>query len=164
VFLVLSVTSLIAGISVLPAAAVVWVAALGAGIAMGASVLPAKVIATYRARGSGFRTRLREGLTNVHRHANAAHVSIEIALRKTGKGDVVVVNIVGDGTGSSETRAILAKHLDARILVLSTFAEDRLLFSALRAGARGYLLKDASAAELAAAIRHAALSASLPAG
>jgi DNA-binding NarL/FixJ family response regulator len=37
--------------------------------------------------------------------------------------------------------------------VLTTYATDEFIFQALRAGARGYLLKDASAEELLAAIR-----------
>jgi len=41
-------------------------------------------------------------------------------------------------------------------LVLTTFDEDRLVFDAVRAGARGYLLKDMSGAELAAAVREVA--------
>ena len=41
----------------------------------------------------------------------------------------------------------------ARILVLTSFAEDEYVFSALKAGAMGYLLKDASPQELLEAIR-----------
>jgi DNA-binding NarL/FixJ family response regulator/signal transduction histidine kinase len=42
---------------------------------------------------------------------------------------------------------------DARVLILTTFAQDEHLFEALRAGARGYLLKDAGPDELVAAIK-----------
>ncbi len=42
---------------------------------------------------------------------------------------------------------------DARVLILTTFAQDEHLFEALRAGARGYLLKDAGPEALAAAIK-----------
>ena len=55
--------------------------------------------------------------------------------------------------GVEATRRIRAAHPEARILVLTTFDEDELVFEAIRAGARGYLLKDVSGAELAAAIR-----------
>jgi DNA-binding NarL/FixJ family response regulator len=39
------------------------------------------------------------------------------------------------------------------VLVLTTYADDDVLFPALRAGARGYLTKDAGADEIAAAVR-----------
>jgi two-component system, NarL family, response regulator len=55
--------------------------------------------------------------------------------------------------GPEATRRIREQAPDARILVLTTYATDEFIFKALRAGARGYLLKDASADELLAAIR-----------
>ncbi|HMQ35488.1 MAG TPA: response regulator transcription factor [Chloroflexaceae bacterium] len=54
--------------------------------------------------------------------------------------------------GPEATRRIRALDPEARILVLTTYATDEFIFAALRAGAKGYLLKDASADELAAAI------------
>ena len=48
---------------------------------------------------------------------------------------------------------IRARHPDARILVLTTFDTDDDIERALRAGARGYLLKDAAVDELTSAIR-----------
>ena len=55
--------------------------------------------------------------------------------------------------GPEATQRIRERSPDARILVLTTYATDEFIFKALRAGARGYLLKDASADELLAAIR-----------
>ncbi|HEU4515559.1 MAG TPA: response regulator transcription factor [Nocardioidaceae bacterium] len=55
--------------------------------------------------------------------------------------------------GLAATRAILAEGIDTRVLVLTTFDLDEYVFEALRAGASGFLLKDAPAEELAAAIR-----------
>jgi len=49
-----------------------------------------------------------------------------------------------------------AEHPGVAVLVLSTFDEDEYIFGALRAGARGYLLKDASPDELVTAIRKVA--------
>ena len=55
--------------------------------------------------------------------------------------------------GPEATQRIREQTPDARILVLTTYATDEFIFKALRAGAKGYLLKDASADELMAAIR-----------
>jgi NarL family two-component system response regulator LiaR len=54
--------------------------------------------------------------------------------------------------GPEATRRIRELSHDARILVLTTYATDEFIFKALRAGAQGYLLKDASANELLGAI------------
>ena len=56
-----------------------------------------------------------------------------------------------DGVGAIQK--IRARHPDACILVLTTFDTDDDIERALRAGARGYLLKDAAVDELANAIR-----------
>jgi DNA-binding NarL/FixJ family response regulator len=55
--------------------------------------------------------------------------------------------------GAEATRRIRAIDPTAKILVLTTYGTDEFIFKALRAGARGYLLKDASADELIGAIR-----------
>ncbi|WP_329379185.1 response regulator transcription factor [Streptomyces sp. NBC_01351] len=54
--------------------------------------------------------------------------------------------------GVSATRRVVAEGL-ADVLVLTTFDLDEYVFGALRAGASGFLLKDAEAAELIAAVR-----------
>jgi DNA-binding NarL/FixJ family response regulator len=55
--------------------------------------------------------------------------------------------------GIEATRRIVESAADARVLVLTTFDLDEYVFAALRAGASGFLLKDATPAELIAAIR-----------
>ncbi|MBT2451229.1 response regulator transcription factor [Streptomyces sp. ISL-43] len=54
--------------------------------------------------------------------------------------------------GVSATRQVVAEGL-ADVLVLTTFDLDEYVFGALRAGAAGFLLKDADAAELIGAVR-----------
>jgi DNA-binding NarL/FixJ family response regulator len=55
--------------------------------------------------------------------------------------------------GLQATRQIAATDDAPRILILTTFDLDDYVYEALRAGASGFLLKDASAGELAAAVR-----------
>ncbi|MBU4465164.1 MAG: response regulator transcription factor [Actinobacteria bacterium] len=55
--------------------------------------------------------------------------------------------------GIAATAQIVQAHPDARIIVLTTFDLDEYAFGALRAGASGFLLKDAHPQELTAAIR-----------
>jgi DNA-binding NarL/FixJ family response regulator len=71
--------------------------------------------------------------------------------------DVVLMDLrmpVLDGAGA--TARILEQLPDTAVVVLTTFADDASIAGALRAGARGYLTKDAGRAELAAAVRAAA--------
>lgn len=68
--------------------------------------------------------------------------------------DVVLMDLrmpVLDGVGA--TARIVSQSPDVAILVLTTYADDESILGALRAGARGYLTKDAGRAELAAAVR-----------
>ena len=68
--------------------------------------------------------------------------------------DVVLMDIrmpVLDGLEA--TRRLVAADSTARVLVLTTFDLDEYVFEALRAGASGFLLKDATAEELVAAVR-----------
>jgi DNA-binding NarL/FixJ family response regulator len=78
--------------------------------------------------------------------------AVEIAVRE--HPDVVLMDLRMPGMhGAEATRQIRAVLPDARVLVLTTYADDESLFPALEAGARGYLTKDASAEEIEQAIR-----------
>ncbi|MDX6503060.1 MAG: hypothetical protein QOE29_185 [Gaiellaceae bacterium] len=55
--------------------------------------------------------------------------------------------------GLEATRQIVAANPAAQILILTTFDEDAYLYEALQAGAAGFMLKDAPAADLIEAIR-----------
>jgi NarL family two-component system response regulator LiaR len=68
--------------------------------------------------------------------------------------DVILMDLVMPGkTGIQAIQEIRAENLEARILVLTSFGEDDQVFSAIKAGALGYLLKDSSPRELLEAIR-----------
>jgi len=55
--------------------------------------------------------------------------------------------------GVEATRRILATGRPARVLVLTTYADDDSVFAALQAGALGYLTKDSGANDIALAVR-----------
>ena len=55
--------------------------------------------------------------------------------------------------GVAATRAIAAQLPETRVIMLTTFDDDAPIFAALRAGARGYLLKDVESDELTRAVR-----------
>ncbi len=59
--------------------------------------------------------------------------------------------------GVAATRRLKAAHPEVRVIMLTTFDDDEKVFDGLRAGAVGYLLKDAPSEKLVEAIRAAAL-------
>ncbi|MDQ1402802.1 MAG: hypothetical protein QOG03_1118 [Actinomycetota bacterium] len=68
--------------------------------------------------------------------------------------DVVLMDLsmpVVDGVEA--TRRLTKDHPDVKVVVLTTFADQRRILDALEAGASGYLLKDAEPDEVIAAIR-----------
>jgi DNA-binding NarL/FixJ family response regulator len=55
--------------------------------------------------------------------------------------------------GIEATRRIVQARPATRVLILTTFGPDGYVYDALRAGASGFMLKDASPEEIAAAVR-----------
>jgi NarL family two-component system response regulator LiaR len=67
--------------------------------------------------------------------------------------DVILMDLVLPRKGGVEAiQEIMEEDPEARILVLTSFAEDRLAYEAIKAGALGYLLKDSSSRDLIQAI------------
>ncbi len=86
--------------------------------------------------------------------AAAADGEQAVALAVTERPDVVLMDLrmpLLDGVAA--TARIAADVPSAAVLVLTTYADDESLVAALRAGARGYLTKDAGRSEVAAAVR-----------
>ncbi|HRA47942.1 MAG TPA: response regulator transcription factor [Thermomicrobiales bacterium] len=68
--------------------------------------------------------------------------------------DLILMDLQLPGqSGIVATREIMRALPNTRILVITLFADDDSVFSALRAGARGYILKDAEEQEILLAIR-----------
>lgn len=68
--------------------------------------------------------------------------------------DVLVLDLnLPDISGVEVTRRLKAMDMDVKILILTAIEEESPLFESLAAGARGYLLKDASLDELISAIK-----------
>jgi DNA-binding NarL/FixJ family response regulator len=68
--------------------------------------------------------------------------------------DVVLMDLqMPGGSGIEATRQIAQESPSVRVLVVTLFEDDESVFMALRAGARGYVLKDADEEDLLHAIR-----------
>lgn len=79
-----------------------------------------------------------------------------IILARTLRPDVILMDLVMPGAkieGVAAIRQIRAEQPNAKILVLSGFSEDAKIIESIRAGATGYVLKNASPDELVEAIR-----------
>jgi DNA-binding NarL/FixJ family response regulator len=99
---------------------------------------------------------LLEGEPDIAVAGEAANGEEAVSLARHARPDVVVMDIrmpVLDGLEA--TRQIAAEQLlaEVKVLILTTFESDEYVFEALRAGASGFLLKDAEPIELLQAVR-----------
>jgi DNA-binding NarL/FixJ family response regulator len=93
------------------------------------------------------------GMPDVSIIAEAGDGREAIELARSHRPDVVLMDISLPGLNGLEATARLTKELPgALVLILSMHASEQYVARALRAGAAGYLLKDAAPQELAAAI------------
>jgi DNA-binding NarL/FixJ family response regulator len=86
----------------------------------------------------------------------ASAETVDVALRALAKApaDVVLLDVRLQGKdGLSAIGTLMAAHPSLRVMVFSAYDLDEYLFGAIRAGAKGYVLKGTASAELAAAIR-----------
>jgi DNA-binding NarL/FixJ family response regulator len=67
--------------------------------------------------------------------------------------DVVLMDLHMPGGGIEATKQIMQRSPSVRVLVVTMFKDDDSVFTALRAGARGYILKDADENEMLRAVR-----------
>jgi DNA-binding NarL/FixJ family response regulator len=94
--------------------------------------------------------------------ARAADGEEAVQMARRERPDITLLDVqmpVLDGIEA--LRRIRADDPEARVIVLTTYRNEDYIFPSLRAGARGYLLKDASREELAGAIRAVAAGESL---
>jgi DNA-binding NarL/FixJ family response regulator len=84
----------------------------------------------------------------------AGSVAEAVEKVQAAKPDLVLMDYgLPDGTGLDATREILASNAETDIVLLTVHEEDNLLFSAIRSGAKGYLLKNISAQAMLARLR-----------
>jgi two-component system, NarL family, response regulator DevR len=86
--------------------------------------------------------------------AEAATARDAIEKTERHKPDVVVMDIrLKGGSGIEATQEITTNFPDTKVIMLTSYAEDEMLFSAIRAGAAGYVLKQIGGDDLVRAIQ-----------
>ncbi len=102
---------------------------------------------------SGFRSLL-QSEPDIDIVADAADGAAAVAAVGAFAADVVLMDIrMPRLDGLSATRQLVREQSPARVLILTTFDLDEYVFEALQSGASGFLLKDATAEQLVAAVR-----------
>ena len=108
-------------------------------------------------------TMVRNGLTmflksypDIELVGEAANGYEAVGLCGTLHPDVVLMDLLmPEMDGVTATSEIVQAYPNVRVIALTSFNEDQLIYSAFKAGIVAYLLKDCTADELVAAIRNA---------
>ena len=96
-------------------------------------------------------------LPDVEVVGTAANGEEALALAAELRPDVILMDLrMPKVDGVEATRRLRASHPEIKVVVLTTYADDRSVIDALRAGALGYLTKDAGAEEIQQALRRVA--------
>jgi DNA-binding NarL/FixJ family response regulator len=102
---------------------------------------------------SGVRALL-ESDENITVVAEAGTVTDAVARADAMAPDVILMDVrLADGSGIQAVREIRARRPDTRFLVLTSFADDDALFSAIMAGASGFILKRVAAGDIVESVR-----------
>jgi DNA-binding NarL/FixJ family response regulator len=102
---------------------------------------------------SGFRLIL-ELAEGIEVAGEAADGREAVQLAKELEPDVVLMDVrMPELDGIEATRRVRQARLETRVLVLTTFDLDEYVYAAVRAGASGFLLKDAPRDQLVTAVR-----------
>jgi DNA-binding NarL/FixJ family response regulator len=104
---------------------------------------------------------VRQGLATILKYAPGIEVAGEaadgeqaVALARDIRPDVVLMDIKMPRLGGiPATRQICSELPDTHVIILTTYDTDNLVFEGIKAGARGYLLKDTTSETLIEAIR-----------
>ena len=86
--------------------------------------------------------------------AEAATAAEAITKAVAFKPDVVVMDIrLGNSSGIDACREVVAQLPDTKVIMLTSYAEDEVLFAAIQAGAAGYVLKQAGGQDVVRALQ-----------
>jgi DNA-binding NarL/FixJ family response regulator len=97
---------------------------------------------------------LLENLPGIEVAGEAANGREALRIMRQEPPDIVLTDIAMAGLNGMETTARIAKDFpEVRVIVLSMYANEEYVLQALRAGAAGYLVKEAATSELELAIR-----------
>ncbi|QLQ40547.2 response regulator [Micromonospora robiginosa] len=97
---------------------------------------------------------LLDTLTGIECVGEATDAADALTLVARVRPDVVLMDLhLGQGSGIEATRLLRRDHPAVRVLVVTMLNDDASLVAALRAGARGYVLKGASATDVERGIR-----------